>query len=154
MEIFDEVLAQEIEKPMSSINHSRIERRLNVLLTPFEGDFDIMPQLSLDLLGEKTTPDISICKSLTFDWQNDEIRLTVPPITTIEILSPKQALTDVTDKIFKNYFPAGVKSAWLIIPTLQTIHIILPQNQIFTYAKGAFTDPATHISMEVEDIFR
>jgi len=70
-----------------------------------------MPQLRLDLLGEKTTPDISICTPLTFDWQNDEIRLTVPPITTIEILSPKQALTDVTDKIFKNYFPAGVKSA-------------------------------------------
>jgi Uma2 family endonuclease len=154
MEIFDEVFAQEIEKPMSSINHSRIERRLNVLLTPFEDNFDIMPQLSLDLLGEKTTPDISICKSMTFDWQNDEIRLSVPPITTIEILSPKQALTDITDKIFKNYFPAGVKSAWLIIPTLQTIYIILPQNQIFTYTKGEFTDPATHISMKVEDIFR
>ncbi len=144
----------EIDKPMSSKNHARVERRLHVLLTPFEKQFDILAQMSLELLGEKTTPDISICPLTEFDWTKDEMRLSFPPITTIEILSPKQALTDVTDKIFTNYFPAGVKSAWIVIPTLRVIHVLLPDNQILTFTSGLLKDPATNIEINVDEIFK
>lgn len=77
-------------KPTPSKNHSRLERRLGVVLTPYEDRFEIMPELSLELSAGKATPDICLYPKLTFDWLDDEIRVTTPPITAIEILSPTQ----------------------------------------------------------------
>ena len=145
----------EIDKPMSSKNHARVETRLtHALMSKYEDQFDVLAQVSLELSDEKTTPDISIYPPSEFNWQEDVIRLTTPPITTIEILSPKQALTDVTDKIFKNYFPSGVQSAWVVIPTLRVIHVLLPDNQILTFTSGKLKDPATNIEIKVDEIFK
>jgi Uma2 family endonuclease len=47
-----------------------------------------------------------------------------PPITVIEILSPKQAVQDLVDK-FDEYFKVGVKSCWLVIPTLEIVGVLL-----------------------------
>jgi Uma2 family endonuclease len=149
-----EFLEYEIDKPMSSKNHSRVEGRItSTLMTRYEDHYDILPQISLQF-KEKYTPDISIFPLMEYDWTNDEIRLSIPPITTIEIISPKQALTDVTDKIYKDYFPSGVQSAWVVIPTLRSIHILLPDNRILTFTSGLLQDPVTSIELNVEGIFK
>ncbi len=142
-------------KPMPSKNHSRLERRLGVVLTPYEDRFDIMPELSLELLAGKATPDICLYPKLTFDWLDDEIRVTSPPITAIEILSPKQSLDDIKDKIFDVLFASGVQSAWVVVPTFQTIHVLTPDRQVRTFAGGLpLTDPATGVVVLLSEVFR
>lgn len=155
--IIEETSAYELErgKPMPSLNHSRIERRLNVLLTPHEDKFDILPELTLKLSTGETVPDLSIYPKRTFDFENDQVKVTEPPILTIEILSPKQALDDVVKKIRDMYLPAGILSSWVVIPSLKTIHILTPDKQVRTFqSTGTITDPATGIQIEMEEIFK
>ncbi len=91
-----------------SLNHSRLTYRICVLLSTYENQYDIMPELELELLSGRAKPDVAIFPKLTFDWDEDVIRYPHPPITAIEILSPTQAFDSLTTKIRKIYFPAGV----------------------------------------------
>ena len=141
-------------KPMPSKNHSRLERRLGVVLTPYEDRFDIMPELSLELSAGKATPDICLYPKLAFDWLDDEIRMTDPPITAIEILSPKQSLDDIKDKIFTVLFASGVQSAWVVVPTFQTIYVLTPDRQVRTFSEGKLLDLVTGVSIELSEVFR
>lgn len=50
----------EIETPLEetmSLNHSRLTYRLSVLLSVYDGQFDIMPELELELAGGRAKPD-------------------------------------------------------------------------------------------------
>jgi hypothetical protein len=58
-------------KPTPSKNHSRIERRLNVLLTPYEEKFDIMTELMLDLPTGERVPDVCLFPKLEYDWEKE-----------------------------------------------------------------------------------
>lgn len=141
-------------KPMPSKNHSQLELRISALLLQYADQYTIMPELSLELTTGKATPDICIYPKLTFDWLNDEVRMTEPPITTIEIISPRQIIDDVTQKIIHVYFTAGVKSSWVVIPMFQTIHILTPDKQVSTFTSGTLHDPATGIELPVGEIFK
>ena len=137
-----------------SVNHSRLIQKIGVALEKFDDQYDILPELELELISKKIKPDISIYANLKFDWLNDIIFFDQPPITAIEILSPKQALTDLTDKIFEVYFPAGVKSVWIIIPPLKTLHIFTPDKAMLSFTKGKVKDETTGIEIVLENIFK
>ncbi len=142
------------ELPMSK-NHSRISYRLPVLLSKYEEQFEIMPEFDIELSSGKAKPDIAILeKGLTFDWWKDENWVKITPLSVIEILSPNQPLDVVVKKIADTFFAGGVKSAWLIVPSLNTVHILAPPRAVTTYTSGNFTDPATGITLKVEDIFK
>jgi Uma2 family endonuclease len=141
-------------KPMPSKNHGKIQARLTrALLNKYLDKYDVESEVSLELTSGKATPDVIISEPTVDDWMNDEIRVTTPPITAIEILSPKQGLDDIKDKIKDIYFKAGVKSAWLIIPTFQTIYIMTPDLKVQTFIEGIVKDPATGIEINMTDIF-
>jgi hypothetical protein len=57
------------------------------------------------------------------------------------------------DKIIDIHFKAGVKSAWIIIPTFQTIYILTPDLKVLTFTQGTVKDPATGIKVEMNEIF-
>jgi Uma2 family endonuclease len=95
-----------------------------------------------------------VYRNLTFDWEEDVVRYTVPPLTAIEILSPTQAFDELVTKIRKVYFPGGVQSAWLVVPTIKAIHLFVPEQPVQIYTQGDFTDPATGIQLKVADVFR
>ena len=75
------------------------------------------------------------------------------PLTTIEIQSPSQSLEDLVAKAWEYYFPAGVKSAWVFIPALKAVRIILPGDQNFLFISGEANDPTNGIRIPVEKIF-
>ena len=85
----------ELEETMS-LNHSRLTFRLSYLLASYDDEFDIMPELELELLTGRAKPDISIFPNLNYNWEEDIIRFTQPPICAIEILSPTQAFDELT----------------------------------------------------------
>lgn len=147
----------EIETPLEetmSLNHSRLTYRLSILLSAYEAQYDIMPELELELLTGRTKPDISIFRNLTFNWEEDIIRYPHPPITAIEILSPTQAFDELTGKIRKVYFPAGVQSAWLVVPTIKAVHLFTPDAPVKIFTQGIIADAATGVELNIADIFR
>ena len=142
-------------KPMPSKNHGKIQARLSqTLINKYKSKYDVESEVSLELTSGKATPDVIISASTgADDWLNDEIRVTTPPITAIEILSPKQGIDDIKDKIVNIYFKAGVKSAWIIIPTFQTVYVISPDMKVKTFTEGTIKDISTGVEIEMEDIF-
>ena len=138
-----------------SLNHSRIINRLCVALDKYDVNFDTFPELELELVTGKCKPDVCIYPNLPVDWYNDTIYYTDSPLVAVEILSPKQALTDLTDKAFKQYFPAGVQVVWIIIPLFRTIQILLPNGDLQTISgNGIMRDPITNIEIDLKSIFR
>ena len=137
-----------------SVNHSKLIHRLSVALDQYEEQYDILPQLELELPTGKCKPDVSVFPKLAVDWLNDVIFYTKPPIIAIEILSPKQALTELTDKAYKQYFPAGVQAVWLVIPVLQIIHVLLPDGSKQVFAAGRLQDPVTRVELDLTYLFK
>ncbi len=153
----EETSTYEIErgKPMPSLNHARLELQLVKMLLPFEDKYDILPELSLRLSTGDAVPDLCLFPKRTFDYENDQTKVTEAPVLTIEILSPKQILDDVVKKIRDTYLPAGVQSSWVVIPSLKTVHILTPDKQVRTFqTTGVITDPATGIQVDMEELFK
>ena len=141
-------------KPMPSKNHGKLEARIShVLLTKYIDDFDIETEVTLELTAGKATPDVVVSALTEDDWLNDEVRVKVPPLLVIEILSPKQGLDDIKDKIFDIYFASGVKSAWIVIPTFQTIYVISPDRTVQTFISGIVKDDNVSIELDMQSIF-
>ena len=80
--------------------------------------------------------------------------MTDPPIIAIEVLSPKQPMSDITDKINNIYLPGGVKSVWIVIPLLQSVTVIVPNMPKITYSEGILKDSGTGIELPLNVIFR
>jgi Uma2 family endonuclease len=80
--------------------------------------------------------------------------MTKPPITTMEILSPTQAVKDLIEKVRDVYFPAGVKSAWIIIPPFKSVYVMYPNAPTENFTAGLIKDHATGVEIRLEDLFK
>lgn len=141
-------------KPMPSKLHSVITQRLTVFLVNRYGDkFEILPELTLDTPGERTTPDIAICEPEAIDFSKDEVKRKEPPLATIEILSPTQILQTLLDKT-NEYFSFGVKSCWVILPTLKTIYVYSAPYQFEVFSPGdEVFDAKLDIRLPIDTLF-
>lgn len=141
---------EERGKPMPSKNHAIVQTNLIVELV--KHPVRVMSELALRLQGEDFTPDISVYPELSVDFRQDVIRLTEPPMTAVEIFSPRQGHQDVMDKV-EVYFESGVKSCWVIAPPLKSITIMLPDGRQQSFDSGVATDPATGLTARVDVVF-
>jgi Uma2 family endonuclease len=141
---------------LTSRNHSLIQTRIaRALDVAYEQDYSILTAVDLELPTGKAVPDVSIYPKLTIlDWEQDIIKMQDPPITAIEIISPRQPIADLTDKNREIYFPSGVKSVWLVIPAFGEIKVILPNKQSKTFSSGILKDPVTGIEISLDDVFK
>lgn len=149
-----DVIEEFHSEDIMSVNHSKLIHRLCVQLDRYEQEYDILPELELELPTGKCKPDVAIYKNLHTNWFNDLIFYTQPPIIAVEVLSPKQGVMDLTDKAFKIYFPAGVRSVWIVAPILHICQILLPDGTQLTWPDGQLTDPVTQIELDVAQLFR
>ncbi len=99
----------ERKKPMPSLNHSTIQANLIMELAAYRNKYRITSETSLSLGDWPSVPDISLLSMSKMDLWNDEISVKTPPLCVIEILSPTQALNELTSKA-KDYFEHGVQS--------------------------------------------
>ncbi|GAA4394685.1 hypothetical protein GCM10023187_00780 [Nibrella viscosa] len=151
---YHDLIEEYQSEDIMSVNHSRIIHRMSVALNRYEDQFDILPELELELSTGKCKPDVSVFPKMPVDWLNDIVYYNQPPIIAIEILSPRQALNELTDKAYKQCFPAGVQTVWLIIPVLQVIHILLPDGSKRIFSEGLLIDPVTSIELNLAYIFK
>lgn len=141
-----------IGPPMRSYNHAKITYRLTKMLSRYDEQYDILPELEFELSHGRAKPDVAICKIGKIDWLRDIIRPTHPPLLAIEILSPRQALSDLTDKVLDVYFPSGTSVVWIIIPHFKQVTVMIPDEQKIVIS-GLLTDENTGIELSLDRLF-
>ena len=142
------------DEKMPSLLHGRLQSRISRLLdVAYENEYSVITELDLSFATGNTRPDLCIFPKINFDWTTDELVVSIAPLTTIEILSPHQSLNSLIDRVYAKHFPAGVKSVWIILPTLKIITILLPDRSRVSFTTGLLIDPATHVQLILEEVF-
>lgn len=155
-----ETLAPEISdyelergKPMPSLNHSIVQLNLGFeLKTRYREQFRFMSEINIDIAGRVMVPDIGIFEKAPVDMSHDQIVLTQLPLTTIEILSPRQALDELIDKA-ATYLQAGVKSCWIISPKAAGMFLYARGGYQYIQSPETVVDPATGIELPLAPLF-
>lgn len=136
-----------------SWNHATVTYRLTKNLSKYDDRFSIQPEMELELSHGRAKPDISVYPLRKTNWLKDIIRVTEPPLLAIEILSPRQALTDLTDKAIDVLLPSGVPTVWIIIPQFKQLTVITSDQQQAIYTSGEVHDPVTNLTIDLASIF-
>lgn len=135
-----------------SYNHAKLTYRLSKSFGRYDEKFDILPELEFELSHGRAKPDVAVCHPGKIDWLRDIIRPTTPPLLAVEILSPRQALSDLTDKALDTYFPSGTPVVWVVIPHFRQVTIMTPDGET-TVTSGKIQDENTGIELDLSDIF-
>ncbi len=148
--------AYELErgKPMPSQNHSIVQLNLGFeLKTRYRDRFRLMSEINIEVGGRVLVPDLGIFEQTPIDMTHDVLVLTRLPLTTIEILSPRQALDELIDKTTA-YLEAGVKSCWIVLPKLQAVAVFsAPGTYVFFRGPEALHDAATGVELPLAPLF-
>ena len=137
---------------MPSKNHGATQANLIVELAKFR-EFRVYSELSLELDGHPITPDLSLYSREPLDMRHDIIRLTDPPLLTVEILSPTQGSHPVMEKV-EQYLKAGVKTCWVVNPPTRTVTIYSADGSDRTFLAGQqAVDPSVPVTVDVSAVF-
>jgi Uma2 family endonuclease len=144
----------ERNKPMPSLNHARVQSRIiKHLAIAYDQEYDILSELTIAFPVKPAVPDVCIYPITQPVWHKDVVKKQDFPLLVIEILSSKQAFDEIVDKINDIYFPAGVPSAWVILPSAQSVMIFTPNEKPKTYASGIMKDEASGFEIDLDKVF-
>ena len=143
----------ERNKPMPSKNHGVIQNNLTGLFfMNYRKSYRFISEISIELDAWKSVPDLAIFEKMDIDFIHDEIRMTDIPLGIIEILSPTQGIQELNDKA-ERYFFYGVKSAWLVIPSMKTIAIYQSPYEFELFKQGIARDNVLDIEVDLKEVF-
>jgi Uma2 family endonuclease len=113
----------------------------------------VFSELTLELTEKNYIPDLCIYPVGALNEWEDEIQVTMIPLCVVEILSPTQSLQELLDKA-KIYFENGVKSYWLVIPSLKNIYVFdqLQQHKIFQQ-EDLLEDSILDVQIDLKKVF-
>jgi Uma2 family endonuclease len=104
-------------------------------------------------------PDVCLYYAEDFDYIEpaedvDVLRVEKMPLLCVEIVSPTQSSHDIIPK-FRAYFAMGVKSCWLVDPTLKTIVVYSSpsRSKFFGMTESEVVDSVLPIRLPLEKIF-
>ncbi len=141
---------------MPDILHSFVEGNLIYILNAkYNARYMILPELSLATSDAKPlVPDIAIYPKFEVDWQNDVIRREDTPLATVEILSPKQNLSDLNAKA-QRYFEMGVSSCWIVLPSMEAIAVNhQPGKYRFFSGDETLVDEKIKVDLPLTEVFK
>lgn len=140
-------------KPMPSKNHAFVQGNIYFQLRSKYSKFQILPEVSLELKTSGKVPDLAIFENIEFTYSQDEIRVSQIPLAVVEILSPKQNLTDLLVKAHA-YFEHGVQSYWLVLPALRSIYVFSTalESDVYTH-KDILNDKKLGVELNLKEIF-
>lgn len=162
-EIEEKYQENEIEK-MGSYNHSLVQARIAGLLLNTK-NYSVFIELSLDAetidlsqFGLKAKnelkPDVCLYPNTGGLKERDVLKMREMPLLAIEIISPQQGIEEILAK-FEAYFTLGVKSCWLVVPSLRVINIYSQLNQYQTFDRNdnEIIDEVIDIRLPIQKIF-
>ena len=167
-ELFDDEFLENEGVDMGSLRHSATQAKLTGLLLNNEA-LSIFTELSLDVSGYDLTkyrlniktelkPDICAYKETppepNEEFEDDIISVLQMPELAIEVLSPSQSISYLVRKI-KAYFSLGVKSCWLVMPSLDEIRVFSKPDSYKTFAlnNSDLLDDVMDIHLSIPKIF-
>jgi Uma2 family endonuclease len=152
--VLDSHYVSERGKPMPSEVHGYVQSKLILRIgSAYEDQYDLFSELSLDLNDWSSVPDIAVYPKRKMNFREDRIEVTTPPLCAIEILSPSQSLQELVNKA-SNYFQHGVKSCWLVLPSLENIYVFSsPESYNIFRSTQTLSDPALGIELELSKVF-
>lgn len=147
---------------MGSFNHGYVQMRLGSLFEQ-SGQYTPISELTLDVSGidlsdfeirskEEIKPDICLYPKRGLSRPQDILRMDEMPLLAVEIVSPKQGLYDLIEKI-KVYFALGVQSCWLIEPAINAVTVYRSLAEWETYTRGEIVDPTLALRLTIEELF-
>ncbi|OAD24105.1 hypothetical protein THIOM_000044 [Candidatus Thiomargarita nelsonii] len=154
------------EQYMGSLYHSSAQTRITNLLSNDER-FSVFVELSLDATQidlsqfglkakDKLIPDICLYPKGHLKKRGRDVRK-VPdiPLLAIEVISPDQGSDEILAK-FEAYFTLGVKSCWLVEPSVEVVHIYPQpsQHKTFDMNDTEIFDEIIDIHLPIQSIFQ
>lgn len=147
---------------VGSLNHSAIQANLTFLFKRL-GAYSVFTDLSLNIadvdlsqfdlvVREEIKPDVCLYSKRRIDPINDILKMSEMPLLAVEILSPRQGLYEIIEKV-KLYFALGVKSCWVVIPNTQTVTIYTAPDHFRTFVEGEVLDEVLKIHLPIAEIF-
>ncbi|MGL4609707.1 MAG: Uma2 family endonuclease [Trueperaceae bacterium] len=152
--VIDNSYEVERGKPMPSEIHGYIQSQLILEIgSHYRNQYTLFSELTLELNGWRAVPDISIYPKRKMNFREDRIEVTNPPLCAIEILSPSQSLQELVNKADR-YFQYGVKSCWLVIPSLVNIYVFSsPEIYTMFRSQQLLKDEMLGLELELATIF-
>lgn len=115
--------------------------------------FRIVFSITLATKPCNTTPDLAIYPQQALDFKNDPSRREDAPLLVIEIQSASQSTKEMVEKL-EPYFDFGVKSCWIVIPTLQAILVYdSPTHYEFYHEDEMLKDKTLNIEIDLKKVF-
>jgi len=137
---------------MGSRLHSFVQVRLAHLLANLD-KFNIFTELSLEIDKIEYKPDICVYQQFENDYLEDDVKMTELPLLAIEILSPSQGFQELISKV-KIYFAAGIKSAWIVLPSNKSITVFSSLKTFEVFSKGNLIDTVIGLELPLNEIFK
>ncbi|MDJ1168029.1 Uma2 family endonuclease [Roseofilum sp. BLCC_M154] len=114
-------------KPMPTVDHSIIQKRLTGAIDRAESSYEAFPELRCTLREQSVVPDITIIRGERVPVENTAI--SGAPDWMIEILSPDQSTTALISKI-QLCLQAGTQLGWLVDSTEKVIMVFFPDERM------------------------
>jgi len=100
-----------------------------------------------------STHELIVYHQQALDFKNGQSRRENKPLLAIEIQSASQSTNDMVEKL-KPYFEFGVKSCWIVIPTLQAILVYdSPTHYEFYHEDDILKDKTLNFEIEFNKVF-
>ncbi len=141
-------------KPMPNLTHGAIQANLIFELKSAYGkSFRVASEVALDTKPLGSTPDVVVYPPRNLDFVNEPAKRSDAPLLAIEILSASQSLDEMVAKA-NTYFNFGVKSCWIVLPSLQAVVVYERQGQYqFFHLEETLRDPNLGIEMHLPNVF-
>jgi len=115
------------QKPMPTVHHSILQKRLIAAIDQADSPYEAFPELRCTLSRNSVVPDITVIHQNRLPSGNTPIQGT--PDWMIEILSPDQSTTKLIAKI-QTCLQEGTQLGWLVDPTERVIMVLWPDRRI------------------------
>ena len=123
-----ELLDQSIvQKPMPTIDHSRLQKRLVAAIDQANGPYEAFPELRCVLTQQSIVPDVVVISPTQIPKQNAPV--SGAPDWLIEILSPDQSTTKLIAKI-QTCLQEGTQLGWLIDSQEKIVMVFQPHQPL------------------------
>ncbi len=145
---------KERRKPLPTFLHGAIQSNLGFeLKLKYQDKFRIASEVALDTKPLDSTLDLVVYPYQKLDYKNDPAKREDAPLLAIEIQSASQSTKEMVEKL-EPYFFFGVKSCWIVVPSLQAILVYdSPYHYSFFHENELLKDIVLNIELDLTKIF-
>ncbi|MEM1427691.1 MAG: Uma2 family endonuclease [Cyanobacteria bacterium P01_H01_bin.130] len=115
------------QKPMPTLFHSILQKRLTALIDSFNSAYEAFPELRCILSENSVVPDVAVVKRDRLPKENGPF--IGAPDWAIEILSPDQSMTRLIAKL-QVCLGEGMQVGWIVDPMEQGVMVLLPGDRL------------------------